>query len=113
MENESKKPRIQVRLGGLVILIILALILFKVDIRSKIESEQFQKNISYVTEKTQELWKQYVSDPLKSKTGELVKDLADKGLNQIQKSVDEKANSLFDTRNFKNSFKMESTSEEE
>lgn len=102
MENESNKPRLQIRLGGLVILIILALILFKVDIRSKIESEQFQKNISYVTDKAQELWKKFISDPLKSKTGDLVKDLTDQGLNKIQESINDKTDDLLDAKNFKN-----------
>lgn len=43
-----KKPRLHVHTGGIIILIIIILILFKVDIKSKIKSEQFQKNISYI-----------------------------------------------------------------
>lgn len=113
MENESKKPRIQIRLGGLVIIIILGLILFKVDIKDKIESEQFQKNINYVTEKIQDFWKKYIVDPFKSKTGDLVKDLANQGLNQIQKSVDEKAGDLLDTKNLKSGLRTITEQEEE
>lgn len=101
MENEKNKPRMHVHLGGFVILIILALILFKVDIKSKIESEQFQKNLSYVTDKAGELWKKYISDPLKSKTGDFVKDLANQGIDKIQESVNEKTDSLLDTKNIK------------
>jgi hypothetical protein len=112
MENESKKPRIQIRLGGLVILIILALILFKVDIKGKIESEQFQKNLSYITSKAKGFWEKYITEPLKSKTGEFVKDLANQGFEKIQKSVDEKAENLFDVKSFKNGLN-EITEEEE
>ncbi len=101
MENESKKPRIQIRLGGLVLLIILALILFKVDIKDKVESEKFQKNISYVTDKTKELWEKYIIQPFKSKTGEWVKDLASDGLEKIQESVNEKTKQLIDIDNIK------------
>lgn len=104
MENESKKPRIQIRLGGLIIIIILALIFFKVDIKSKIESEQFQKNISYVTDKAQELWGKYISGPFKSKTGDFIKDLTSQGLDKIQESVNEKADSLLDTKNIQKGF---------
>ena len=104
MENESKKPRIQIRLGGLIVIIILALILFKVDIKTKIESEQFQKNISYITDKSMEIWEKYISGPFKSKTGDFIKDLANQGLDKIQESVNEKADSLLDTKNIQKGF---------
>jgi len=50
MEEEKKTSRLHINIGGLIILIILALILFKVDIKSKIQSPQFQKNITYITD---------------------------------------------------------------
>lgn len=98
MGNEDKKPRLQINLGGLVVIIILALVLFKVDIKSKIESEQFQKNTIYITEKVKDFWEKYVTNPLKSKTGGLVKDFTGK----IQKSANEQAQSLIKKNFFDN-----------
>lgn len=98
MGNEDKKPRLQINLGGLVVIIILALILFKVDIKSKIESEQFQKNTVYVTEKVKGFWVKYVTGPFKSKAESLVKDFATK----IQKSASEQAQGLIKKNLFDN-----------
>ena len=83
MENESKKPRIQIRLGGLIILIILALILFKVDIKNKIESEQFQKNISYIEDKFSKLWKNFIILPLQTKATGWLMDVSKEGVENI------------------------------
>ena len=84
MSNDKKKSRLHIHIGGLVILIIILLILFKVDIMSKIQSPQFQKNISYVEEQVKTFWQKYVSIPIKSKTGDLFINFTNKGLQQIQ-----------------------------
>lgn len=87
MRDDERKPRLHIHTGGLIILVIILLILFKVDIKSKIKSEQFQKNISYVEEQVKTLWQKYVMSPLKSKTGEVFIDVTNKGVKQIQDNV--------------------------
>ena len=89
MAEDERKSRLHIHLGGVIILIIIALILFKVDLRSKIESPQFQKNISYIEEQAKNFWKNYILNPLKTKTGSLFMDLTNKGLEQIQKNFSE------------------------
>ena len=45
MSDDERKPRLHIHTGGIIILIIILLVLFKVDIKSKINSPQFQKNV--------------------------------------------------------------------
>jgi len=87
MENENNKPRIKISLGGFIILVILALILFKVDIKEKIDSPQFKKNWDYISTEVKDLWSKYISTPLKAKSGELMVDMAKKGFDEIQKNM--------------------------
>lgn len=87
MENQNNQPRIKISLGGFVVLIILALILFKVDIKDKVESPQFKKNLSYVTNQIKDLWLEYVIKPIKSKTGEVMVDMVKKGFEEAQKNM--------------------------
>lgn len=84
MDNGERKSRLHIHLGGLVILIIIVLILFKVDLRSKIESPQFQKNYSYIEEQVKNIWQNYILKPLRAKTGDLFKDFTDKEIKKIQ-----------------------------
>ncbi|NCU28137.1 MAG: hypothetical protein EOM85_00465 [Candidatus Moranbacteria bacterium] len=113
MENESKKPRIQIRLGGLVILIIIALILFKVDIKDKIESPQFQKNVTYITAFAKDVWQNYIALPLQSKANTWFMGVASDGLEKIQDSIKEKSDGLLDTKNIQKSFNKINNPEEE
>ena len=96
MNDDEKKSRLHIHLGGLVIIIIIILILFKVDIKSKIESPQFQKNYSYITEQVKTFWQKYISGPIKSKTGDLFIDMTNKGVKQIQDNL---TNNLLKTEN--------------
>jgi len=84
MSDDERKSRLHIHLGGLVILIIIALILFRVDIKSKIQSPQFQKNYSYITEQVKTFWQKYISGSLKAKTGDLFIDFTNKSLEKIQ-----------------------------
>ncbi|MFA6251609.1 MAG: hypothetical protein WC603_03220 [Candidatus Paceibacterota bacterium] len=84
MAEDERKSRLHIHLGGVIILIIIALILFKVDLKSKIESPQFQKNYTYITEQAKIFWQNYILNPLKAKTGTLFIDLTNKGLKQMQ-----------------------------
>lgn len=84
MQEEEKKPRLHIHTGGLIILIIILLILFKVDIKSKIESPQFQKNIAYIEGKFRSFWEDYFLSPFKSKASDMFIDLTNKGVKQVQ-----------------------------
>jgi len=84
MNNDERKSRLHIHLGGLIILIIILLILFKVDIKSKIQSPQFQKNYSYMEEQVKTFWQKYISGPIKAKTGDLFINFTNKGLEKIQ-----------------------------
>ena len=70
MNDDERKPRLHLNVGGLIILIIILLILFKVDIKSKIQSPQFQKNINYIETQVKDFWQTYIISPLNTKTGE-------------------------------------------
>ena len=89
MNNDERKPRLHIHLGGLVIIIIILLILFKVDIKSKIDSPQFQKNYTYIEEQVKSFWQKYILTPIKSKTGEWFIDFTNKKVEEIQNNFTE------------------------
>jgi hypothetical protein len=72
MSDGDKKPRLHIHLGGLIILVIIFLLLFKVDLRSKIESPQFQKNYTYISVQVSNFWQKYILYPIKSKLGNFI-----------------------------------------
>lgn len=88
MEEEKKKPRLQINMGGLIIIIIIALILFKVDIKSKIKSEQFQKNITYVEDTIKGFYKD-ISEKIKDKTGTALVNFTGNQLEKMQTNFSE------------------------
>ena len=89
MSDDERKPRLHIHTGGLIILVVIILILFKVDIKSKINSPQFQKNVSYIEDQAKTLWQKYISIPFKSKAGDLFIDVSNKGLKKIQENFTE------------------------
>lgn len=105
MADDERKSRLHIHLGGVIILIIIALILFKVDLRSKIESPQFQKNLSYIEEQAKTFWLNYILNPLKTKTGGLFIDITNKGIKQMQ---DNFSKNVLKTPNLENSIEIES-----
>ena len=99
MSDDERKPRVHIHTGGLIILIIIILILFKVDLISKIKSPTFQKNVSYIEETSKDLWQKYISNPLKAKTGEVFVDFTNKGIKQIQDNVTKSLTPVENTEN--------------
>jgi len=95
--DDERKSRLHIHLGGIIILIIIVLILFKVDIKSKIQSPQFNKNITFITEKAKSIWQTYILTPIKTKTGELFIDITNKGIKKIQDNFTEKVLKTTDT----------------
>ena len=88
MEEEKRRPRLQIRLGGLVILIIIGIVLFKVDLKDKIQSEQFQDNIAFVKEKATDFWDK-ITRPLKEKIGDEVEEYTEEQLEKMQENFKE------------------------
>ena len=84
MEHDERKGRLHIHLGGLVILIIVALVLFKVDITSKIQSPQFQKNLSYIEDQATNFWQTFILNPLKSRAGDWFNGFTNKELQSLQ-----------------------------
>ncbi|HLP86359.1 MAG TPA: hypothetical protein VK153_00560 [Candidatus Paceibacterota bacterium] len=86
MNNDERKSRLHIHTGGLIILAIIIFILFKVDIREKIESPQFQKNYTYIEENVKIFWQKYISGPVKSKLGSVFIDFTNKELEKVQEN---------------------------
>ena len=84
MSDDERKSRPHVNILGIIILGIIILILFKVDIKSKIESPEFKKNITYIETKAKDFWQKYIVMPTKTKAGEVFIDATNKGLGEIQ-----------------------------
>jgi len=102
MDNDERKSRLHIHLGGLVILAIIALILFRVDIKSKIQNPQFQENYAYIEEQVKTFWQKYVSGPIKAKAGSFFIDFTNKELEKFQ---DNFSNNLLKTDGIDNDMK--------
>ena len=106
MEEEKRRPRLQIRLGGLVILIIIGIVLFKVDLKDKIQSEQFQDNIAFVKEKTTDFWEK-ITNPIKEKISDEVEDYTEEKLEEFQDNFKENILKLKDTEKSENELEEE------
>ena len=85
MSEEVKKGGLHIHIGGLIILVIILLILFKVDIKSKIDSPQFQKNLIYV----ENVWKEKIVTPIKEKLSKFFIKFTQKEFNRIEDNLKE------------------------
>jgi hypothetical protein len=102
MSDDERKPRTHIHLGGIIILIIIILILFEVDIKSKIESPELKKNITFIETEVKDFWQKYIVSPTKTKAGEVFIDATNKGLSEIQDNFTKnvlKEDSTTDTNN--------------
>jgi len=88
MEEEKRRPRLQIRLGGLVILIIIGIVLFKVDLKDKIQSEQLEENIAFVKEKADDFWDK-ITRPIKEKISDEVEEYTEEQLEKMQENFKE------------------------
>jgi len=93
-EEQSSRKRLHIRKGWLIIFIIIIIILFKVDIKSKIESEQFQDNLSYIEDFFENIWDEYIADNFKEWIENLSDKLVDSSVESFQEIVNEKLDSL-------------------
>lgn len=84
MDDDERKSRLHIHTGGLIILMIVLLFLFKVDIKSKIQSPQFQENYSYITEQVKTFWQKNILNPIKSKISDMFINTTNKRIKEIQ-----------------------------
>jgi hypothetical protein len=90
MDDNIQKPRsnIHIHVGGAIILIIILLILFKVDVKSYINSPKFQSNINYIEQTGQDIWNKYLSKPFSYLFNNLIfGNLLSNGIKQIQNAT--------------------------
>lgn len=102
MNDDERKSRLHIHTGALIILIIILLFLFKVDIKSKIQSPQFQENYSYITEQVKTFWQKYILNPIKSKISDMFINTTNKGIKEIQDNFTKnvlKTTNIEDTQN--------------
>lgn len=102
MNDDERKSRLHIHTGGLIILMIVLLFLFKVDIKSKIQSPQFQENYSYITEQVKTFWQIYIWNPIKSKISDMFINTTNKKIKEIQDNFTKnvlKTTNIEDTQN--------------
>ena len=89
MNDDERKPRFHIHTGGLIIFIIILLVLFKVDIVSKVQSPQFQKNITYITEQSKKIITDIV-DPIKKRLIDFFVNTGNEQLKKVQDGISQK-----------------------
>lgn len=95
MEEKRRGPRLQIRLGGLMVLVIIALVFFKVDIKEKIQSERFQQNIECVKGYVSDFWEK-ITRPIRKKIGDRVEEYTEDQLDKIQEGIKKNVLNLID-----------------
>ena len=93
-DEEKPRPSLHIHLGLLVLIIIIGLILFKVDIKSKINSPQFQKNITYIENFFKNIYEKDIKGFFDSSVKNASNSLINSGIDQVQSTVDTKLNNL-------------------
>ena len=87
MAEEGQKSSIHVHTGGLIFFIIILIILFKVNIKSVTESPQFKKNVTFIEEKAEIIWKDYLSKPLTNTWNNLFSNFINEGVKSIKNNT--------------------------
>ncbi len=87
MNDDERKPKIHIHTGGLIILIIILIVLFKVDILSTVKSPQFQKNITYITEKTKDIWENGIMEPFKTRLFDPIVNAGNDNIEKLQNGI--------------------------
>jgi hypothetical protein len=87
--NENNHKSLHIHIGGLIIFVIIVLILLKIDLKSFVQSPQFQKNVDYIEEKVKNVWQNDIVKFIKNKAGKLIMNIAEKGTEKIQEGISE------------------------
>jgi hypothetical protein len=93
-DEEKPKSNIHINLGGLVVIIIIVLILFKVDIKSKINSPQFQKNITYIEDFFKGIWEDKIKGNFEKGIKDFSDNLVNTGIEEVQDTVNTKLDGM-------------------
>lgn len=99
MDKDERKPKLHIHLGGLFIIIIIILILFKVDIKSKINSPQFQANLTYIENQAKDFWNNKILKPFKLKVKDTIMNTVGNEIDRIQTNFSDK---YLDTKEIEN-----------
>lgn len=60
MDDQKPKSNIHIHIGGIVLLIIIIFLLFKVDIKTSVNNPQFKSNIEYIEKKVEYVYENYI-----------------------------------------------------
>jgi len=95
MEENKEKRGLHIHLGWSIIFIIIIIILFRIDIKDKVNSPQFQKNITYYIEDFfKDLWNNNVKSFYEKEIYNLSKNLINTGIETVQDGVDQKLDEM-------------------
>lgn len=93
-DEEKPKSNLHIHLGGVIVVIIIILILFKVDIKSKIDSPQFQKNITYVEDFFVNFYNKNIKGFLVNSAKDISNKIVNTGIEGVQNTVNTKLNEM-------------------
>ena len=90
--NDEEKPKsnLHIHFGGLILVIIIVLILFKVDIKSKINSPQFHKNITYIEDFFVNIYENNIKDFFEKSVKDMSNKIVNTGIEGVQDTVNKK-----------------------
>lgn len=94
MEENKEKKGLHIHLGWSIIFIIIIIILFRIDIKDKVNSPQFQKNITYIEDFFKDLWDNNVKSFYEKEISNLSKNLINTGIETVQDGVDQKLDEM-------------------
>lgn len=94
MEENKEKRGLHIHLGWSIIFIIIIIILFRIDIKDKVKSPQFQKNITYIEDFFKDLWDNNVKSFYEKEISNLSKNLINTSIETVQDGVDQKLDEM-------------------
>lgn len=80
--------------GWLIIFIIIILVLFRVDIKEKINSPILNKNIEYIENFFTDLWNNKIKQKFDEGINDISKNLVNTGIETVQDEMNEKLDEM-------------------
>jgi hypothetical protein len=90
IEGEKKG----ISFGWLIIFIIIILVLFRVDIKEKINSPILNKNIEYIENFFTDLWNNKIKQKFDEGINDISKNLVNTGIETVQDEMNEKLDEM-------------------
>ena len=91
---EGEKKGIGIRWGWLILILILFFIIFKIDIKEKINSPILNKNIEYVSNFFMGLWDNHIKEKFDNTIDNISKKLINSSIESAQDVVNKKLEDL-------------------